>query len=125
VVFDGIGEHAFSDSWACVKRGGMLCVFGFADAVRRGGSVVALGAALLRIRLWNAVGHAHARFYSVTDARKAHPAWFRSDLQALFELLSKRAISPRVAERIGLADVAEAHRRVETGHLNGKIVICP
>jgi NADPH:quinone reductase-like Zn-dependent oxidoreductase len=125
VVFDGIGAHAFSGSWACVKRGGMLCAFGFSDAVRQGGSVVALGATLLKLRFWNAFGHARARFYSVTDVRKAHPEWFRADLEALFALLSKRAISPRVAERIGLADVAAAHRRVEAGHLDGKIVVCP
>ena len=124
-VFDGIGEHAFSGSWACVKRGGVLCAFGFSDAVRHGGSVLTLGAALLRLRLWNAFGHAHARFYSVTDVRKAHPEWYRADLEALFELLSKGAISPRVAERIGLGDVAAAHRHVEAGHLDGKIVICP
>ncbi len=125
VVFDGIGEHGFSNSWACVKRGGTLSAFGFSDAVRRGGSVVALGATLLKLRLWNVFGHARARFYSVTDMRKAHPSWFRADLEALFALLSKRAIAPRVAERIGLADVAAAHRRVEAGHLDGKIVICP
>ncbi len=125
VVFDGIGAHGFSGSWACVKRGGMLCAFGFSDAVRHGGSVVALGATLLKLRLWSAFGHARARFYSVTDMRKAHPSWFRADLEALFELSSKRAIAPRVAERIGLADVAAAHRRVEAGHLDGKIVICP
>jgi NADPH:quinone reductase-like Zn-dependent oxidoreductase len=125
VVFDGIGEHGFAGSWACVKRGGMLAAFGFSDAVRHGGSVVALGAALLKLRLWNAFGHAHARFFSVTDLREAHPAWFRADLEALFGLLSKRAIAPRVAERIGLAGVAAAHRRVEAGHLDGKIVVCP
>ncbi len=125
VVFDGIGEHAFSGSWACVKRGGLLSAFGFSDAVRRGGSVAAFGATLLKLRLWNAFGHARARFFSVNDLRQAHPAWFRADLEALFGLLAKRAISPRVAQRIGLAGVAAAHRRLDEGHLEGKIVICP
>jgi NADPH:quinone reductase-like Zn-dependent oxidoreductase len=124
-VFDGIGEHGFSRSWACVKRGGTLCAFGFSDSVRRGGSLVGLGLVLLRLQLWNTFGHAHARLYSVADVRKAHPEWFREDLERLFELLSKRAIRPRVAERIGLAGVPGAHRRVEAGHLDGKIVVCP
>ncbi|MGA2448366.1 MAG: zinc-binding dehydrogenase [Polyangiaceae bacterium] len=123
-VFDGIGEHGFSGSWACVKRGGILCAFGFSDAVSTGGSILALGAVLVRLRLWNAFGHAHARFYSVTAMRKAHPEWYRADLEALLELLSKRAIRPRISERIALADVAGAHRRLEAGHLDGKIVIC-
>lgn len=124
-VFDGIGEHGFSRSWACVKRGARLCAFGFSDAVRRGGSVLTLGAALLKLELWNTFGRARARFYSVTAMRKAHPEWYRTDLEALFDLLSKRAIRPRISERIALADVAGAHRRVEAGHLDGKIVICP
>jgi NADPH2:quinone reductase len=124
-VFDGIGAHEFDDSWACVKRGGLLCAFGFSDAVRRGASGLALGLCLLKLRLWNVVGHARARFYSVTEMRAAHPSWFREDLETLFDLLSKRAISPRVAERIGLSEVAAAHRRLEEGHLDGKIVVCP
>ena len=125
VVFDGIGAHEFDDSWACVKRGGLLCAFGFSDAVRRGASGLALGLCLLKLRLWNALGHARARFYSVTEMRNAHPAWFREDLETLFDLLSTGAIAPRVAERIGLSEVADAHRRLEEGHLDGKIVVCP
>jgi NADPH:quinone reductase-like Zn-dependent oxidoreductase len=124
-VFDGIGVHGFADSWERVKEGGTLAAFGFSDAVRRGGSVVTLGAALLKLRLWDAFGHAHARFYSVTEVKKAHPEWYRADLVALFDLLSKGAIRPRVADRIALGDVAAAHRRIEAGHLDGKIVICP
>jgi NADPH:quinone reductase-like Zn-dependent oxidoreductase len=124
-VFDGIGAHGFSTSWASVKPGGILCAFGFSDAIRRGGSTLAVATALLRLHVWNALSQKHARFYSVTALREKHPEWYRSDLEALFELLSKRAIRPHVAERIGLADVAAAHRRIEAGHLDGKIVICP
>lgn len=124
VVFDGIGERGFAGSWAGVRRGGMLCAFGFSDAIRRGGSILTVGAALVRLQLWNTFGHARARFYSVTDARQAHPGRYRADLGALFMLLSQRAIRPHVAARITLGDVAEAHRRIEAGHLDGKIVIC-
>ena len=35
------------------------------------------------------------------------------------------AIQPRVAERISLDEVAEAHRRLEDGGLEGKLVLCP
>jgi NADPH:quinone reductase-like Zn-dependent oxidoreductase len=124
-VFDGIGANGFAGSWADVKRGGVLCAFGFSDSVRRGGSLLGLGATLLELRLWNTFGHARSRSYSITDMRKAHPAWFHEDLATLLGLLSRRVIAPRVAERIGLADVAAAHRGLETGHLDGKIVICP
>jgi NADPH:quinone reductase-like Zn-dependent oxidoreductase len=124
-VFDGIGAHGFSDSWTCVRTGGTLAAFGFSDAVQHGGSLLTLGATMLRLRLWDAFGHAHARFYSVTELRKNHPEWYRADLETLFRLLAKGSIRPRIAERIGLDGVPAAHARVEGGHLDGKIVICP
>jgi len=39
--------------------------------------------------------------------------------------LATRAIRPRVAERISFDAVAEAHRRLEAGGLEGKLVLCP
>jgi hypothetical protein len=57
--------------------------------------------------------------------RARHPAWFREDLARLFELLATSAIRPRVAERISFDEVAEAHRRLEAGGLEGKLVLCP
>jgi D-arabinose 1-dehydrogenase-like Zn-dependent alcohol dehydrogenase len=39
--------------------------------------------------------------------------------------LADGAIHPRVAERIGFDEVAEAHRRLEEGGLEGKLVLCP
>jgi NADPH:quinone reductase len=34
-------------------------------------------------------------------------------------------IHPRVAERITFHGVADAHRRLEQGGLEGKLVLCP
>jgi len=31
----------------------------------------------------------------------------------------------RIAERLGLDGVADAHRRIKAGRMTGKIVICP
>jgi NADPH:quinone reductase-like Zn-dependent oxidoreductase len=49
----------------------------------------------------------------------------REDLERLFGLLATRAIRPRVAERISFDELAEAHRRLEAGGLEGKLVLCP
>jgi NADPH:quinone reductase-like Zn-dependent oxidoreductase len=57
--------------------------------------------------------------------RALHPAWFREDLERLFGLLETRAIQPRVAERISFDEAAEAHRRLEAGGLDGKLVLVP
>jgi NADPH:quinone reductase len=57
--------------------------------------------------------------------RVQHPAWFRQDLGRLFGLLATGAIKPSVAERISFDQVVEAHRRLEGGGLEGKLVLCP
>jgi hypothetical protein len=51
--------------------------------------------------------------------------WFQDDLAHLFDLLASRAIAPRIAERIAFEDVADAHRRLEAGGLDGRLVLCP
>ena len=57
--------------------------------------------------------------------RALHPAWFREDLERLFGLLQTHAIQPRIANRISFDKVAEAHRRLEAGGLDGKLVLVP
>jgi NADPH:quinone reductase len=125
VVFDGIGQRGFAASWAAVKPGGRLCAFGLSSALDDGPPLAVVGWWLLRLHFWNRLSRKAAGFYSITALRKKHPDWYRADLQALFRLLSSKAIHPRVAERIELSGVADAHRRLEAGGLDGKIVICP
>jgi NADPH:quinone reductase-like Zn-dependent oxidoreductase len=70
-------------------------------------------------------GGKRIHLYSINLMRARHPAWFREDLERLFGLLATRAIRPRVAERISFDEVAEGHRRIEMGALEGKLVLCP
>jgi NADPH:quinone reductase-like Zn-dependent oxidoreductase len=81
---------------------------------------------IARMYLWRFLpGGKRARFYSINAMRARHPAWFHEDLERLFGLLATRAIRPRVAERISFDEVADAHRRIEAGGLEGKLVLCP
>ena len=57
--------------------------------------------------------------------RRKHPDWFVTDLGQLLGMLKRGEIKPRVAERIGLDAVADAHMRIERGGLEGKIVLLP
>jgi len=57
--------------------------------------------------------------------RARHPAWFLEDLERLFSLLASGAIRPRIAGRLSFDEVPEAHRRLEEGGLDGKLVLCP
>jgi NADPH2:quinone reductase len=119
VIFDGIGEDGYRRSLAALKRGGLLCAYGYSAGVQ-------MLMWIARLYLWRWLpGGKRAHFYSINVMRARHPAWFREDLERLFGLLATRAIRPRVAERISFDEVVEAHRRLEAGGLDGKLILCP
>src|SRR6266545_4790079 len=126
VVFDGIGEDGYRPSLAALKRGGLLCAIGFSASVQARRRMLAIVMEIARLYLWRVLpGGKRARFYSVNVMRARHPTWFREDLERLFGLLATGAIRPHVADRISFDEVAEAHRRLEAGGLEGKLVLCP
>jgi NADPH:quinone reductase len=126
VVFDGIAENGYRRSFAALKPGGLLCAYGYSAGVQAQRRMPAMLIWIARLYLWRWLpGGKHARFYSINVMRARHPAWFQEDLERLFGLLATGTIRPRVAERISFDEVAEAHRRLEAGGLEGKLVLCP
>lgn len=130
VVFDGIGEDAYRRSFSALKPGGLLCAYGYTANVqpqRRLRSLLSMiaGVYVSRWLLSWFPGGKRIRIYSINAMRARHPAWFKQDLEKLFGLLASGAIRPRVAERISFDKVAEGHRRLEAGALEGKLVLCP
>jgi NADPH:quinone reductase-like Zn-dependent oxidoreductase len=126
VVFDGIGEDGYRRSFAALKRGGLLCAYGYTAGVQAQLGRLDLLKWMARLYLWRwRPGGKRAVGYSINVLRARHPAWFREDLQRLLGMLATRAIAPRIAERISFDEVADAHRRLEAGGLEGKLVLCP
>jgi NADPH:quinone reductase len=126
VVFDGIGEEGYRRSFAALKRGGLLCAYGYSAGAQAQRRMLTMLMWIARLYLWRWLpGGKRAGFYSINVMRARHPAWFQEDLGRLFGLLRTGVIRPRVAERITFEEVAEAHRRLEAGGLEGKLVLCP
>ena len=126
VIFDGIGEDGYRRSFAALKPGGLLCAYGYSAGVQAQRRMLTILMWIARLYLWRWLpGGKRGRFYSINVMRAQHPAWFREDLERLFGLLASGAIRPHVAERISFDEVAEAHRRLEAGGLEGKVVLCP
>jgi NADPH2:quinone reductase len=126
VVSDGIGEDGYRRSFAALKPGGLLIAIGYSAGVQAKQGMLSILSSIARLYLWRFLpGAKKARFYSINAMRVRHPEWFREDLEHLFGLLESGAIKPRVAERVSFEQVADAHRRLETGGLEGKIVLCP
>lgn len=126
VVFDGTGEKGFSRAWRAVGARGRLSAYGFSDAVKRNAPLALVGFWFAKLWWWNQFSGARtASFVSITSLRTKHPEWFTADLGILLGMLARGEIRPRVAERIGLDAVADAHLRLERGGLEGKIVLVP
>ncbi len=126
VVFDGIGQDGYRRSFAALKPGGLLCAIGYSAGVQAHRHMLTVLMWIARLYLWRWLPRGkRGCFYSINVMRARHPAWFREDLERLFGLLASRAIRPHIAERISFDQVAEAHRRLEDGGLEGKLVLCP
>jgi NADPH:quinone reductase-like Zn-dependent oxidoreductase len=130
VVFDGVGENGYRRSLAALGRNGLLCAYGYTARVGPQSRLFPLLLAIARVYLSQQAlswlpGGKRVQIYSINTMRARHPAWFKEDLERLFGLLVNGAIHPRVAERISFGEVAEAHRRLEAGGLDGKLVLCP
>jgi NADPH:quinone reductase-like Zn-dependent oxidoreductase len=129
VVFDGIGKDGYGRSFAALARGGLLCAYGYTAGVQPQSGPLTILAWLARQYLqvlWKRLPSGkRARVYSINVMRARHPSWFSKDLEQLLGLLAARAIRPSVAERISFDEVVEAHRRLEAGGLEGKLVLCP
>lgn len=130
VIFDGVGEDNYRRSLEALAPGGVLCAYGYTARVHDRPRPLATLAWMLRsfvgatVRGWLSRGK-HVRVYSINLMRALHPAWFRADLEWLFDLLANGAIEPRIAGRISFDEVADAHRRLEEGGLEGKLILCP
>ncbi|MCS3503347.1 NADPH:quinone reductase-like Zn-dependent oxidoreductase [Bradyrhizobium japonicum] len=126
VIVDGVGEDGYRRSYAALKPGGLLCAIGFSASVQAQRRMLPIVMEIARLYLWRLLpGGKRARFYSVNAMRARHPIWFKEDLERLFGLLATGAIRPRIAARISFDEVVDAHRRLETGGLEGKLVLCP
>jgi NADPH:quinone reductase len=130
VIFDGIGEDGYRRSFAALKRGGLLCAYGYTASVQARRRLLTILGWIARVYLWRQLlswlpGGKQIRVYSINVMRARHPHWFRQDLERLLALLASHAIRPHVAERISFEQVPQAHRRLEEGGLDGKLVLCP
>ena len=128
--FDGVGEGNYRRSFAALKPGGLLCAYGYSAGVQAQRRLLATLTWIARVYLWRRLlswlpGGKRVSIFSINLMRARYPAWFQQDLEQLFDLLAAGTIRPRVAKRISFDEVADAHRRLEAGGLDGRLVLCP
>ncbi|MFD9392196.1 medium chain dehydrogenase/reductase family protein [Streptomyces sp. NPDC060000] len=130
-VFDHVGGRGIVDSWRLLAPGGTLVSYGTASTRDDEGSKQWPVLKLLgRLWLWNALpNRRRAYFFNVWAgralARNRFRSRLRSDLTQLFAALQRGDVTPRIAARLPLTEVAEALRLAESGTVAGKVVLHP
>jgi NADPH:quinone reductase-like Zn-dependent oxidoreductase len=128
VAFDAIGVDNFRRSYSVLTPAGLLVEYGLYQA-SIGDSTLGLVSEFIgwqwRELMWSWFPEQDrsTTFYSITDMRTAQPQWFRDDLASLFDLLAEGTIKPRIWKTMPLQEAAQAHRYIEAGQVQGKIVL--
>lgn len=125
VTFDPVGGPSLALSRKRTKRAGVVVSYGFSFTVdaghSRAGGLLRAVAGLARAKL---LPGARVVAYTVGTAGEKDPAALREDLGRLVGLLAAGRIAPQV-ETVPLAGAAEAHRRLESRQVLGKLVLVP
>jgi NADPH:quinone reductase-like Zn-dependent oxidoreductase len=136
VVFDSIGGAHIWRSRKALRRGGTVVAYGLTGSLR--GGRLASGASGRRHRFraitifglyiaagWLLPGRKRVIPYSIQTLKRFRAAWFRQDLETLFDLLQQKKIKPLIAQRIPLVEARHAHQLLGEGGVTGKIVLVP
>ncbi len=111
-VFDGVGQATFDASLACLRRRGMLVLYGGAS-----GPVPPVD-----LQRLNAGGSLFTTRPKLDDyiASRDELVW-RAD--ELFAAVSDGSLHVRIGERYPLAEAADAHRALKARQTTGKVVL--
>jgi NADPH2:quinone reductase len=114
VVYDSVGQASFDESLACLRRRGLLALFG-----QSSGPVPPVDPQQL-----NAMGSLY-----LTRPSLYHYVATRAELEARAgEVLSQvaaGALTVRIDSTLPLREAAEAHRRLEARETSGKVLLEP
>jgi NADPH:quinone reductase-like Zn-dependent oxidoreductase len=124
VALDAIGGASFTRSYRALRRGGRFVGYGFTS--KMGSPWLGRLDTFARLGWMMLVPDGRsARFYGIMFAKRSPPDWFWEDLRTLFRLHVEGAIDPVVAGTLPLAEARRAHEMIESGTVQGKLVLVP
>lgn len=119
VAFDGVGGAQTGQCVKATKRGGVTVWYGFGGAK----GLPSIARSALALFVGSFLTGRRGAFYGITALYRKDPAPLREDLPKLFDLLAKKQVHPRIAERLPLLAARQANERLEAGDIEGKLVL--
>lgn len=130
-VFDHLGLTSVRQSWPLLAPGGTLVSYGVAaNRDDTGSKQLPVLKILTRVLVWNTLpNRRHAYFYNIWSGKKLGRQRFRArlreDLTQVLRAMADGHITPQIAARFPLSQVADALRLAESGTVAGKVVLVP
>lgn len=121
-VLDPFGGASLERSWKLLARGGVLVSFGFATTIRGGVLPMAVGLASLFAKKFNFSGK-RTRLCAAPALVRAHPDWYLDAMERLLAWAEEGRIAPVIHRILPWRQVEEAHRLIESGTVQGKILL--
>jgi NADPH:quinone reductase-like Zn-dependent oxidoreductase len=134
VVFDGIGGTHIWRSRKALHSGGTVVAYGLTGSLRGGRLASGRSGGRHRFREvaifgvyiaggWLLPGRKRVVPYSIQWLKRLRPAFFRQDLNTLFDLLQQHTIKPIIAHRLPLVEARRAQEMLGEGGVIGKVVL--
>ena len=123
IVCDAVGGETMARSYGLLRKNGRLLSYGMLSTM--GGGKLAALPTLARLAWYRLKPDGkQATFYGDTPgAAKKDIAWYRESLTTLFDMLAAGQIKPVIGARLPLTEIARAHQMLESGDVQGKIVL--
>lgn len=124
IVLDPIGGRATWQAARLLGPRGRLVGFGFTGAIGAGPALFGAAWHMLNFSLRRPLlGSRRAEFFRLSRSVADSPERYRSDLTQLLEHLAARRLAPRVADVLPLEAAREAHFRLESRTVTGKLLL--
>jgi NADPH:quinone reductase len=118
-AFDAVGGANIGPCIGATRRGGMVVGFGFVGAAGNFAKVAMFANIFVGARLRGRRG----KFYGITQIYRKDHGPLREDLPKIFALLIEKKIDPLVTCTFPLLDARKAMEFLQTGSVEGKIVL--
>ncbi len=130
-AFDAVGGSSWQTSWRSLAPGGTLVGYGFQDFLESGAAnrVALVGVFRLNV-FWPLLGkldrtRRRAVSYDISKQRHKEHEEYAEDAKTLLRLIADGQVLPPTPEVLPLDAAAEAHRRIASGGLQGRLVLRP